>query len=93
MYIRHVYKDCKLCVVGDLNENLFHHGIKTIHNCFTDVDCFQHIIMPTCNSGTLIDHLYTHNVCQTDVTTEVTNCYYSDHDIVACAIDVKHDIC
>ena len=43
--------------------------------------------MPTRNSGTLIDHLYTHNVCQADVTTEVTDCYYSDHDIVACAID------
>ena len=40
-----------------------------------------------------IDHLYTHNVCQADVTTEVIDCYYSDHDIVACAIDVKHDIC
>ena len=24
-----IYKDCKVCVVGDLNENLFHDGIKT----------------------------------------------------------------
>ena len=58
-----IYKNCKVCVVGDLNENLFPDGIKTIHNCFTDVDYFQHIIMPTHDSGTLIDHLYTHNVC------------------------------
>ena len=72
---------------------MFHDGIKPIHNCFTDVDYFQHITMPSHDNGTLIDHLYTHNVCQADVTTKVIDCYYSDHDIVACAIDVKHDIC
>ena len=88
-----IYKDCKVCVVGDLNENLFHDGIKAIHNCFTDADYLQDITMPTHDSGTLIDHLYTHNVCQAGVTTEVIDCYYSDHDIFACAIDVKHDIC
>ena len=69
-----IYKDCKVCVVGDLNENLFHDGIKAIHNYSTDVDYLQHITMPTRNSGTLIDHLYTHNVCQADVTTEVIDC-------------------
>ena len=63
-----------------------------IHNCFTDVDYFQHITMATCDSGTLIDHLFTHNVCQADVTTEVIICYSSDHNIVARTIDVKHDI-
>ena len=88
-----IYKDWKVCLVGDLYENLFHAGIKAIHNCFTDFDYFQHITMPTHDSGTLIDHVDTHNVCQANVTTEVIDCYYSDHDIVACAIDVKPDIC
>ena len=45
--------------------------------------------MPTHDSGTLFDHVYTHNVCQANVRTEVIDCYYSYHDIVACAIDVK----
>ena len=36
-----IYKDCKVCVVGDLNENLFHDGIKTIHNSFTEVPTFN----------------------------------------------------
>ena len=87
-----IYKYCKVCVVGDVNENLFGDGIKTINDCFTDIDYLQHITMPTHDSGTLIDHLYTYNVCQADVTTEVIDCYYSDLGIVACAIDVKHGI-
>ena len=50
-----ICKDCKVWVVGDLNENLFHDGIKAIHNYFTDVYYLQHITMPTHDSGTLIN--------------------------------------
>ena len=40
---------------------------------------------PTQDSGTLIDHVYSVNVYEADIKTEVLDCYYSDHDIVTCA--------
>ena len=43
---------------------------------------------PTHNSGTIIDHVYvlqTVNTMQTDV----TDCYYNDHDCILCLITVE----
>ena len=41
----------------------------------------------THDSGTIIDHI---NVSQTVNTmqTDITDCYYSDHDFILCAITV-----
>ena len=46
----------------------------------------QHISTPTRDSGTLIDHVYTLNIGDGDVKTEVLDCYYSDHDTVTCLL-------
>ena len=47
----------------------------------------QMVSKPTHDSGTIIDHVYimkTVNTMQTDV----TDCYYSDHDFILCAVNV-----
>lgn len=42
----------------------------------------QHIVNPTTDAGSLLDHIYTRNVPAETVHTEVVDCYYSDHDLV-----------
>ena len=81
-----LYKSNKICILSDVNEDLLSHLPKPILTMFTTSGLTQHIKAPTCDSGTLIDHLYTSNALNTHVKTEVLDCYYSDHDIVTCTI-------
>ena len=48
----------------------------------------QLVEKPTRDSGTLIDHMYLNS--ELPVTTDVTDCYYSDHDFVLGAITLSH---
>ena len=41
---------------------------------------YQLVTKPTCDSGTLIDHVYARTTLQ--IKTDVSDCYYSDHDFV-----------
>ena len=41
----------------------------------------------THDSGTIIDHVYVSQIVNT-MQTDVTDCYYSDHDFILCAITV-----
>ena len=41
---------------------------------------YQLVTKPTCDSGTLIDHVYARRTLQ--IKTDVSDCYYSDHDFV-----------
>ena len=41
----------------------------------------------THDSGTIIDHVYLSHTVNT-MWTDVTDCYYSDHDFILCAITV-----
>ena len=54
----------------------------------------QHILTPTHDSSTIIDHIYTHHCDDANINTEVIDCYYSDHDIVTCSLlnERKQDI-
>ena len=81
-----LYKNNKICILGDVNEDLLSHLPKPILTMFTTNGLTQHIRAPTHDSGTLIDHLYTSNALNTHVKTEVLDYYYSDHDIVTCTI-------
>ena len=75
------------CIVGDFNENV---SITSNMCCCTMLrlqGCKQMVNKPTHDSGTIIDHLYmsqTLNIMQTDV----TDCYYSDHDCILCLITI-----
>ena len=75
------------CIVGDFNEDV---SIKSNTHCCTmcRLQGFKQMVnKPTYDSGTIIDHVYvlhTVNAMQTDV----TDCYYNDHDCVLCLITV-----
>ena len=45
----------------------------------------QMIKKPTHHSGTIIDHVYVLHTLIT-IQTDVTDCYYSDHDFILCVI-------
>ena len=76
-----------ICIVGDFNEDV---SIKSNTHCCTmfRLQGFKQMVnKPTHDSGTIIDHVYvlqTVNTMQTDV----TNCYYNDHDCILCLITV-----
>ena len=75
------------CIVGDFNEDVS--ITSDTHHCvmFRLQDFKQMTSKPTHDSGTIIDHvnvLHTLNTIQTDV----TDCYYSDHDCILCVITV-----
>ena len=47
---------------------------------------FQQMInKPTHDSGTIIDHIYKSQTLH-KMQTDVTDCYYSDHDCILCLI-------
>ena len=76
-----------ICTVGDFNEDVS----ITSNTCCCGMSRLQTIKQidskPTHDSGTIIDHVYgsqTVNTMQTDV----TDCYYSDHDFILCTITV-----
>ena len=51
----------------------------------------QMIKKPSHDSGTIIDHFYVSQTVNT-IQTDVTDCYYSDHDCILCMITVLIDI-
>ena len=75
------------CIVGDFNENV---SITSNIHCCTifRLQCFKQMInKPTHDSGTIIDHVYVSQTVNT-IQTDVTYCYYSDHDFILCVITV-----
>ena len=78
--------DVPVCILGDFNENLLGNMDKHIWKTFTNAGFTQHVEHPTRDSGTLLDHVYTHNI--RDATVDVYDCYYSDHDIVFCCLKI-----
>ena len=47
----------------------------------------QMVSKPTHDSGTIIDHVSMSQTVNT-IQTDITDCYYSDHDFILCAITV-----
>ena len=69
-----------ICVMGDFNEDVLLSEEKHCCAMFKSKGFEQIVIKPTCDSGTLIDYIYTDmKLC---VQTDVSDCYYSDHDYV-----------
>ena len=77
-----------ICVVGDLNEYV---SITSNTHCCTMFRLQrlkQMIKKPTHNSGTIIEHVYVSDTLNT-IQTDVTDCYYSDHDFILCVITLQ----
>ena len=75
--------DEQIIIVGDFNEDLLIPvGNKIIRNCFEDLGFKQHVKTATTDYGSLLDHVYSRSV--DDVTIDIQDTYYSDHDRVFC---------
>ena len=83
-----LYQQDAVCMVGDFNEDIKLNTVCNIKSLFSSHDFVQHIEASTRDSGTLIDHVYTSKIQKENVNCDVSDCYYSDHDIVTCIIKV-----
>ena len=75
------------CIVGDFNEDV---SVTSNTHCCTMLrlqGLKQMVNKPTHDSGTIIDHVYVSQTVNT-MQTDVTDCYYSDHDYILCLITV-----
>ena len=79
------FQNLPTCLVSDLNEDV---SITSNTHCCTmfKLQGLQQMIKkPTHDSGTIIDHVYVSHTLNT-IQTDVTDCYYSDHDFILCVL-------
>ena len=67
------------CIVGDFNEDVSIASSTCCSTMFRSQGFKQMVNTPTHDSGTIIDHVYMSQTLNT-MQTDVTDCYYSDHD-------------
>ena len=75
------------CIVDDFNEDV---SITSNTHCCAmfRLQGFKEMVnKPTHNSGTITDQVYVSQTVNT-MQTDVTDCYYSDHDCILCLITV-----
>ena len=75
------------CIVGDFNEDVSITSNTCCCTMFRSQGFKQMVNKPTHDSGTIIDHLYMSQTLNT-MQTDVTDCYYSDHDCILCLITI-----
>ena len=80
----HAMGDESVCIVGDFNEDILLTDKKPCCSMLKSLNYTQLVTKPTCDSGTLIDHVYIN--AQLNIDCDVADCYYSDHDFVLCKI-------
>ena len=81
------FQNVPTCIVGDFNEDV---SITSNTYCCTMLRLHgfkQMISKPTHDSGKIINHVYVSYTLNT-IQTDVTDCYYSDHDCILCVICV-----
>ena len=81
------FREQQICVVGDINEDILLSETRACCEQIKGLGFTQCVDKPTRDSGTLIDHLYTTRDIKADCC--VIDCFYSDHDFVACSL---HDL-
>ena len=75
------------CIVGDFNEAVSITSNTCCCGMFRLQAFKQMVNKLTHDSGTIIDHIYVSQTVNT-IQTDVTDCYYSDHDFILCSITV-----
>jgi hypothetical protein len=80
-----IVKERPTTIIGDVNMN-FSQDCKL--NTFLERKGFQQLIKKaTCETGSLIDHIYANEGLRAlDISTEQCSAYYSDHDIITILI-------
>ena len=77
------------CIVGDFNEDVSITSNMCCCTMFRSQGFKQMVDKPTHDSGTIIDHLYMSQTLNT-MQTDVTDCYYSDHDCINYLSNISH---
>ena len=85
-----IEKDVPTSVIGDINQNMLNFKKGTFARRMK-LRGFQQLLKePTCDTGSLIDHIYINDAMKAqDVSTEINAAYYSDHDIISLNIPKK----
>lgn len=79
-----IEQDVATAVIGDINENPSKLRKNPFLNKMTSMGFEQLIKETTCQTGSLIDHVYVNNTMKAkQIFTEVNAAYYSDHDIIS----------
>ena len=81
------FQQIPTCIVGNFNEDV---SITSNTHCCAMIrsQAFKQMISKlTHDSGTIIDHGYVSQTINT-MQTDVTDCYYTDHDFTLCTITV-----
>ena len=81
------FQNVLICVVGDLNEDVSITSNTCCCTMFKLQGLQQMVKKPTHDSGTIIDHVYVSHTLNT-IQTDVTDCYYSDHDFILCVLSL-----
>ena len=74
-------KKYHVIITGDFNDNLLDKDNSDLLNCMKEFGFYQYVSKPTTDSGSLLDHMY-YNEMRNDITVEVVDTYFSDHDSV-----------
>lgn len=79
--------DCFLptIIIGDINEDVLDDTSNVFVTFMNENSYEQMVKSPTTDRGSLIDHVYCNNILG-NIITNVSDCYYSDHDIVLCTV-------
>ena len=78
-----VEEDVPIAIIGDVNENLEKMKKNPFLNKMTSMGFEQQIKESTCQTGSLIDHLYVKNAMKAKNFSTTVDVYYSDHDMVS----------
>ena len=73
--------------MGDINEDI---ALTSDKQCCSTLKVHgfkQMVTKPTCDSGTLLDHVYV--APKVPFTTDVSGCYYSNREYVLCSIHIR----
>jgi hypothetical protein len=86
-----IENDIPTAVIGDINQNIWNMRKASFANKMRKSKGFHQLInKPTCDSGSLIDHLYVNDAMKAlGISTDIDAAYYSDHDIISLYIP-KH---
>ena len=79
------FQNVPTCIVGDINKDVTITSNTYCCTMFRSQGFKQMISKPTHDSGTIKEHVCVSHTLNT-IQTDVTDCYYSDHDCILCVI-------
>ena len=90
--LREIGTERKILLTGDFNEDTLHDGTKPIESNIESLG-FQNVFkgVPTTNSFTSLDCVYSNFVLDKDQSGDITGTYYSFHEALMFSVNVEHE--